>query len=120
MTENNILAMHEALLSSQRGWEEYAGAYRTNLVWVGTDSYSPRGAAHVGPQSELIADAKTDLLEFIKHDDLPVVAQCAITYAQFETIILRVSRLKNEVHFNSDITSRIKNDLTRLYVQPVL
>lgn len=78
--------MHEALLSSQRGWEEYAGAYRTNLVWVGTDSYSPRGAAHVGPQSELIADAKTDLLEFIKHDDLPVVAQCAITYAQFETI----------------------------------
>ena len=74
MTENNILAMHEALLSSQRGWEEYAGAYRTNLVWVGTDSYSPRGAAHVGPQSELIADAKTDLLEFIKHDDLPVVA----------------------------------------------
>lgn len=86
MTENNILAMHEALLSSQRGWEEYAGAYRTNLVWVGTDSYSPRGAAHVGPQSELIADAKTDLLEFIKHDDLPVVAQCAITHAQFETI----------------------------------
>ena len=78
--------MHEALLSSQRGWEEYAGAYRTSLVWVGTDSYSPRGAAHVGPQSELIADAKTDLLEFIKHDDLPVVAQCAITYAQFETI----------------------------------
>lgn len=86
MTENNILAMHEALLSSQRGWEEYAGAYRTNLVWVGTDSYSPRGAAHVGPQPELIADAKTDLLEFIKHDDLPVVAQCAIAHAQFETI----------------------------------
>ena len=77
-------------------------------------AFLPRGAAHVGPQSELIADAKTDLLEFIKHDDLPVVAQCAITYAQFETIILRVSRLKNEVHFNSDITSRIKNDLTRL------
>lgn len=86
ITESNILAMHEALLSAQRGWEEYAGSYRMNLVWVGTDSYSPRGAAHVGPQPELIAGAMTDLLEFIKRDDLPVVAQCAIAHAQFETI----------------------------------
>lgn len=86
MTENNILAMHEALLSAQRGWGKYAGTYRTNLVWVGTDGYSPRGAAHVGPQPELIAGAMADLLEFIKRDDLSVVAQCAIARAQFETI----------------------------------
>lgn len=86
MTENNILAMHEALLSAQRGWGKYAGTYRTNLVWVGTDGYSPRGAAHVGPQPELIAGAMADLLEFIKRDDLSVVAQCAIAHAQFETI----------------------------------
>ena len=86
MTENNILAMHEALLSAQRGWGKYAGTYRTNLVWVGTDGYSPRGAAHVGPQPELIAGAMADLLEFIERDDLSVVAQCAIAHAQFETI----------------------------------
>lgn len=80
--------MHEALLSAQQGWGEYAGTYRTNLVWVGTDGYSPRGAAHVGPQPELIAGAMADLLEFIERDDLPVVAQCAIAHAQFETIHL--------------------------------
>lgn len=86
MTEDNILAMHKALLSTQLGWEDYAGTYRSRLVWVGTDGYSPRGASHVGPQPELIADAMNDLLRFIKRDDLPVIAQCAIAHAQFETI----------------------------------
>lgn len=86
MSEENILATHRALLSAQSGWQEHAGRYRKELVWVGTDSYSPRGASHVAPQSELIAGAMADLLRFIARDDLPVVAQCAIAHAQFETI----------------------------------
>ena len=86
MTESNILAMHEALLSAQQGWEDHAGKYRTELVWAGTDGYSPRGATHVGPQPEIIDDAMADLLRFINRDDLPIIAQCAIAHAQFETI----------------------------------
>ena len=86
MTEKNILAMHRALLSAQQGWEDQAGRYRDKLVWVGTDGYSPRGAKHVGSQPELIDDAMTDLLRFIGRDDLPIIAQCAIAHAQFETI----------------------------------
>ena len=86
MTEKNILAMHRALLSAQQGWEDHAGRYRTELVWVGTDGYSPRSATHVGPQSELVNDAMADLLRFIRRDDLPIIAQCAIAHAQFETI----------------------------------
>ncbi len=86
MTEDNILAMHRALLSAQQGWEDHAGKYRTELVWVGTDGYSPRGATHVGPQPGLIDDAMDDLLKFIGREDLPIVAQCAIAHAQFETI----------------------------------
>lgn len=86
ISEHNILDMHAALLSAQPGWEQFAGQYRDKLVWVGTDGISPRGASHVGPQPELVKDAMDDLLRFIQRDDLPVLAQCAIAHAQFETI----------------------------------
>ncbi|KAB8286807.1 filamentation induced by cAMP protein fic [Bifidobacterium ramosum] len=86
MDEQHVLAMHRALLLAQPGWEEQAGQYRTGLVWVGTDSYSPRGASHVAPQPERVGDAMADLVRFIGRDDLPVVVQCAIAHAQFETI----------------------------------
>ncbi len=86
MTEANILAMHRALLMNQRGWEQQAGRYRDRLVWVGTDGYSPRGASHIAPQAELVPEAMKDLLAFIGRDDIPVMAQCAVAHAQFETI----------------------------------
>ncbi|PST46750.1 cell filamentation protein Fic [Bifidobacterium callitrichos] len=86
MDEEHVLAMHRALMLAQPGWEEEAGRYRDRLVWVGTDSYSPRGASHVAPQAELIPAAMRDLLAFIARDDLPVIVQCAMAHAQFETI----------------------------------
>lgn len=86
LTEANVLAMHRALLSSQDGWQAYAGRYRDSLVWVGTDSYSPLGASHVAPQAELVPEAMSDLMAFLRREDLPVVVQCAIAHAQFETI----------------------------------
>lgn len=86
ITEANILAMHQALLMNQPGWEAHAGRYRTGLVWVGTDGYSPRGASYVAPQAQLVPDAMADLLDFIRRDDMPVLAQCAVAHAQFETI----------------------------------
>lgn len=86
MDEEHVLAMHNALMLAQSGWEEEAGRYRNRLVWVGTDSYSPRGASHIAPQTELVPEAMRDLLAFIERDDLPVIVQCAIAHAQFETI----------------------------------
>ena len=84
--EAHVLAMHRALLSAQRGWEGEAGHYRSQLVWVGTNSYSPVGAAHVAPQPELVPALMGDLMEFVEREDLPVIAQCAIAHVQFETI----------------------------------
>ncbi|KFI56081.1 Fic family protein [Bifidobacterium callitrichos] len=86
MDEEHVLAMHRALMLAQPGWEEEAGRYRDRLVWVGTDSYSPRGASHVAQQAELVPAAMRDLLAFIARDDLPVIVQCAMAHAQFETI----------------------------------
>ena len=52
-----VLEMHRALLSGQRGWEEHAGQWRDQLVWIGTSSVSPRGASHVAPQAALVPGA---------------------------------------------------------------
>lgn len=86
MDEEHVLAMHRSLLLAQPGWEAEAGHYRNRLVWVGTDPYSPRGASHVAPQANLVPMAMRDLMAFIGRDDLPVIVQCAIAHAQFETI----------------------------------
>ncbi|WP_275001985.1 Fic family protein [Promicromonospora iranensis] len=81
-----VLEMHRALLSGQRGWEEHAGQWRDQLVWIGTSSVSPRGASHVAPQAALVPGAMEDLMAFVRRDDLPVVVQAAVAHAQFENI----------------------------------
>ena len=86
LDESSILKMHRELLIRQPGWEEHAGVYRNQLVWVGGERSSPRRAGHIAPQSTLIKGAMRDLLKFIARDDLPVLAQAAIAHAQFETI----------------------------------
>jgi Fic family protein len=86
LTVDHLLAVHKALLSAQPGWESYAGSFRTQLVWVGSSSYTPLHASYVAPQPDLVVPAITDLVRFLQRDDIPVLAQCAIAHAQFETI----------------------------------
>lgn len=86
LDEDSILAMHHELLSGQPGWEQHAGRYRDQLVWVGSSAITPRGAAHVAPQPDLVPAAMADLIGFVQRRDIPVVAQVAIAHAQFETI----------------------------------
>ena len=50
----------------------------SQLVWVGTDSYTPCGASFVGPQPELIDACMADLMLFLQRDDIPVLLQCAL------------------------------------------
>ena len=86
LSEASILTMHRELLAHQPGWESHAGAFRNELVWVGGDRGSPRGAKHIGPRDDLVPGAIEDMLSFVQRDDLPVLAQAAISHAQFETI----------------------------------
>ena len=86
LSERSILAMHNELLSRQPGWEEHAGRYRGELVWIGGERGSPRGARHIAPHKELIDAAMGDLVSFIAREDLPVLVQSAVAHAQFETI----------------------------------
>lgn len=86
LDEDAVLTMQRVLLSAQPGWEEHAGRYRDGLVRVGTSGISPRGAAFVAPQAELVPAAMADLIQFVARDDLPVLLQAAVAHAQFETI----------------------------------
>ncbi|MCL2736881.1 MAG: Fic family protein [Propionibacteriaceae bacterium] len=86
VTQEAVLAIHKALLLHQTGWEQHAGQYRTQLVWVGHSGLGPRDAVHVAPQPELIGGAMADLIVFMARLDLPIVLQLAVAHAQFETI----------------------------------
>jgi len=84
--ESTILAIHRRLLSNQTGWEQHAGRYRQQLVWVGRSGLGPVNASFVAPQPELVPCAMADLVCFMNRLDLPVILQIAVAHAQFETI----------------------------------
>jgi Fic family protein len=86
LDERAILEMHRELLRAQHGWQDHAGRYRDQLVWVGASAITPRGAAHVGPKAELVPAAMEDLTAFVQREDMQVIAHAAIAHAQFETI----------------------------------
>lgn len=86
LDEQAILATHAALMGARVGREGHAGRYRDQLVWVGGSTITPRGAAYVGPKSELVPAGMRDLAAFLQRTDLQVVAHAAIAHAQLETI----------------------------------
>lgn len=79
-----ILAMHRALLIGHM--PSTAGRWRTEQVWIGGSSRSPHGAEYIAPVHERVPGAIDDLVGFIGRDDVPVLAQAALTHAQFESI----------------------------------
>ena len=84
--ESTILAIHRRLLSNQAGWEQHAGQYRQQLVWVGRSGLGPVNASFVAPEPELVPGAMADVVCFMNRLDLPVIVQIAVAHAQFETI----------------------------------
>ena len=70
-----------------RGQDHAApGRFRSQQVWIGGSSASPHGASFVPPQHERINAAMDDLCAFIARTDIPLLTQCALAHAQFETI----------------------------------
>ncbi len=109
---DSILAAHEALLVGH----EYAapGRFRTSQVWIGSNAISPHTASLVPPHHSRVGVAMEDLIAFVQRVDLPVLVQCAIAHAQFETIHPfndgngRVGRtLVHAMLRHSDVTRRL-------------
>ena len=81
---DGIVEMHRILLTDSA--PEIAGVLRNAQVWIGGSDYSPAGAMFVPPHQRHLGKLMADLGKFMARDDLPALAQAAITHAQFETI----------------------------------
>ena len=84
LDEKAIIDMHAALLGDTH--PEWVGHWRREQVWIRGSNYGPHGAMFIPPHDDRVSELMTDLVEFLRRDDLPVLAQAAIAHAQFETI----------------------------------
>lgn len=87
ISEDSVLAMHKSLMPHQRGFEPIdAGRFRAEQVWIGPGEAGPLTADFVAPHHDRIRGAISDLVRFVKRQDVPVLIQVAVAHAQFETI----------------------------------
>lgn len=86
ITESAIKSAHRALMKDVPREQESAGEYRLVQNWIDGSNHSPLDAIFVPPPPENVEYLMKDLFSFANRDDVPVLAQAAITHAQFETI----------------------------------
>lgn len=84
LDEEAIIETHAALLAASN--PDATGAWRREAVWIGGSGLGPHRADFVPPRADRVPIAMADLVEFMRRDDMPVLAQAAIAHAQFETI----------------------------------
>jgi len=82
-----IREIHRELLQGVRGAERSPGEFRTSQNWIGA-GIVPLARARLVPPPVFEMQAALDNLEKFLHDpgDLPVLVQCGLAHAQFETI----------------------------------
>ncbi|MGO4651150.1 Fic family protein [Arthrobacter sp. 2RAF22] len=85
LTPESVLDMHRALMDGTRD-ADVAGHWRDQQVWIGTSQYSPIGAEFVPPHHSRVPALMTDVMDYTRRWDIPVIIQAAIAHAQFETI----------------------------------
>lgn len=84
LSTDSVLEMHRVLMDGDSRHE--AGVPRREAVWIGTSTTTPVGASYVAPHWERIGGLLDDVMRFARRQDLPRLAQVAMTHAQFETI----------------------------------
>lgn len=84
ITAGAITQMHAVLMAGQP--QHTPGRWRTEPVWIGTNSQSPIGADYVAPRWERVPELIEDLVAFSRRTDVGAVTLTAIAHAQFETI----------------------------------
>jgi len=86
ITETSIKLAHHTLMKDAPHEQDNAGKYRRVQNWIDGSNHSPLGAIFVPPPPGMVESLMADLLKFANRDDVPALAQAAITHAQFETI----------------------------------
>jgi Fic family protein len=85
LTGDDIRAIHRTLMAGEPD-RVTPGEYRREQNWIGGRLDSPLDARYIPPPEAEVEPLMGDLVAFVNRDDLPGVAQAAITHAQFETI----------------------------------
>lgn len=83
LTSDSVKEIHAALMA---GTKHTPGHWRTEPVWIGSSSRSPRGAVFVAPKFELVPSLVEDVMSLSRRRDIPTMEQLAVVHAQFETI----------------------------------
>lgn len=81
-----IREIHAKLLTGVRGSNRAPGEFRTTQNWIGPDGCSLANATFVPPPVPEMQVALGDLEKFLHDDSLPLLIQCGLAHAQFETI----------------------------------
>lgn len=81
-----IREIHGQLLAGGRGENNDPGEFRRTQNWIGPPGANPMTASFVPPPVPEMNEALGNLEIFLHDESLPLVIQCAIAHAQFETI----------------------------------
>jgi Fic family protein len=82
-----IRDIHMRLLTNVRGGNRTPGEFRTTQNWIGSANCSLADADFVPPAPHDMLLALDNFEKFLhERDNLPVLVQCGIAHAQFETI----------------------------------
>jgi Fic family protein len=79
--------IHERLMQGVRGGERSPGEFRITQNWIGPQGGTLRTATFIPPPPHEMAQALDNLEKFLHEaGTLPVLIQCGLAHAQFETI----------------------------------
>lgn len=81
-----IREIHARLLTGVRGSNRTPGEFRTSQNWIGPDGCTLANATFVPPPVPEMLPALDNLEKFLHDDSLPLLIQCGLAHAQFETI----------------------------------
>lgn len=81
-----IREIHSQLLTGVRGSNRTPGEFRTSQNWIGPHGCTLTNATFVPPPVPEMQSALDNLEKFLHDSQLPLLIQCGLAHAQFETI----------------------------------
>jgi len=81
-----IREIHGKLLEGARGSHRTPGEFRTSQNWIGPSGCTINTATFVPPPAHEMNEALDRMEKFLHDDSLPLLVQCGLAHAQFETI----------------------------------
>jgi Fic family protein len=86
LSQRLVREIHSKLLKGVRGAQRNPGEFRKTQNWIGPPGAGLASATFVPPPVLDMLEALDNFEKFLHDDSLPVLLQCGLAHAQFETI----------------------------------